>query len=463
MSKAKFLDRIRIMRETNFPILKRRINGRRLVYLDNASTTQKPRAVIAAISGYYEKHNANIHRGIHTLSQEATSLYEGARDKVQKFINAQAREEIIFTRGATESINLVVWTWGHENINRGDEILLSEMEHHSNLVPWQILARKKGTKLKFIPVHQLTTSPHPSPDLGRVPRRQERSNHIGRLDLRNLNKLLTRRTKIVALTHVSNVLGTVNPVEKIIKAAHRRGAKVLIDGAQAGGHVKIDVQKIGCDFYVLSGHKMYGPTGVGVLYGKKQLLEKMPPYQAGGHMIRKVDWQKSTWNELPYKFEAGTASIAEVIGLGAAVDFLNSPLPNPPRQGEGNKKKFPSLDGRGKGRVIDAIEQRESQLTTYALKKLEKIPGLTIYGPKDIKDRIGVISFTLPDIPAHDLASILDSQGIAIRAGHHCAMPLHQKFGVEGTARVSLAVYNTKEDIDRFINVLLFAKRKLSL
>ena len=371
--------------------------------MDNASTTQKPRAVIEAISDFYQNHNANIHRGIHTLSQEATQMYEGARDKVKKFINAKHRGEIIFTSGATEAINLVAWTWGHENIHRGDEILLTEMEHHSNLVPWQILAKKKGARLKFIPIDQ-----------------------TGRLDLKFFSQLLTPKTKLLSLTHVSNVLGTINPVEKMIRVAHKKGALVLIDGAQAGGHIPIDVQKLGADFYVLSGHKMYGPTGVGVLYGRKEILENMPPYQSGGHMIKSVDWQNSTWNGLPWKFEAGTAAIAEVIGLGAAVDSLNS-------------------------YGIERIWNTEYRISEYALRKLCKIPGIEIYAPRIGKDRIGVISFNVKGVPPHDLASILDGQGIAIRTGHHCAMPLHQRLEVESSARVSLAIYNTKTDIDVLI------------
>ncbi len=445
------------MLEKEFPILKRKINGHKLVYLDNASTTQKPRVVIEAISNFYKFHNANIHRGIHTLSQEATQMYEEVRDKVQKFLNAKSRDEIIFTSGATEAINLVVWTWGHENIHRGDEILLTEMEHHSNLVPWQVLAKKKGARLKVMP---LNLPPLNLPlIMGEKKKRKQvspppKGKGEGRrgwsLDLRNLDKLITKRTKIVALTHVSNVLGTVNPVEKIVKAAHKKGAIVLIDGAQAGGHLKIDVRKLDCDFYVLSGHKMYGPTGVGVLYGRRELLEKMPPYQTGGHMIKQVTFKDTTWNDLPWKFEAGTAPIAEVIGLGAAVDFLSG-FPSP-LAGEGSRV-----------RGIKAIERHEFHLTTYALKKLKQIPDLAIYGPKDAKNRIGVISFNLKDVPPHDLASILDEQGIAIRTGHHCAMPLHEKLGLESTARISFAIYNTKEDFDKLIDGLNYARSVLSL
>lgn len=421
----------------SFPILKRKISGHSLVYLDNASTTQKPKEVIAEISDFYENRNANIHRGIHTLSQEATAMYEGARDKVQKFLNAKSREEIIFTSGATESINLVVWTWGHDNIRRGDEIVLSEMEHHSNLVPWQVLAKKKGAKIRFIP---LQYSPRPLRERIRRYSGEVRGREQGQLDLRNLDKFITKKTKLVSLTHISNVLGTINPVEKIIKRIRQladKGAKVLIDGAQAGAHIKIDVQKLDADFYVLSGHKMYGPTGVGVLYGKKELLEAMPPYQTGGHMIKRVTFEGATWADLPHKFEAGTANIAEVVGLGAAIDFLHKT-------------------------GIKALANHESRITNYALKKLRAIPGLAIYGPANSTQRIGVISFNLAGIPPHDLASILDEQGIAIRTGHHCTMPLHQKLGIESSARMSLAIYNTKQDIDKLIRGLNYACSQLS-
>ena len=396
-----------------FPIFKRKIHGQPLVYLDNASTTQKPLQVLKAMDDFYRNHNSNIHRGIHALSQEATSLYESARDKVRKFLNAKAREQIIFTSGATEAINLVVWTWGHDHIKRGDEILLSEMEHHSNIVPWQILAKKKRARLKYIPI-----------------------DNQGRLNLKTLPQLLTAKTKLLSVAHISNVLGTINPIEKIIQAAHRKGAKVLIDGAQAGAHVKIDVQKLDADFYVLSGHKMFGPTGVGVLYGKKKLLETMPPYQSGGHMIKKVNLESSTWADLPHKFEAGTASIADVIGLGSAVDFINKV-------------------------GIKRISNLESRITNYVLKEMLKIKNLEIYGPKDSKNRIGVISFNLRGIPPHDLASILDSKGIAVRTGHHCAMPLHDKLGIESSARISLAIYNTEQDIDKFMAGLKYAAKLL--
>ncbi len=436
------------MFERQFPILKRKIHGKRLIYLDNAATTQKPESVIRAMDDFYRRHNANVHRGIHTLAQEATNLYEGVRDKVQKFLNARYREEIIFTSGATEAINLVVWTWGHENIHRGDEILLTEMEHHSNLVPWQELAKKKGARLKFIPMNTSTTSPSFPPhhlgrggklspqEMGRGARppssgrrpvgRGERSNHWGRLNLSNLNKLINRKTKIVALTHVSNVLGTINPIKKIAAAARRVGAKVLVDGAQAAGHLRIDVQRLGCDFYALSGHKMYGPTGVGVLYTRKQLLEKMPPYQTGGSMISEVDWQKAAWNELPWKFEAGTPNIAEVVGLGAAVDFLH-------------KVGF------------EQISKHEARITKQVLKNLQKIREVEIWGPKTSENRAPVFSFTIAGLPPHDLASLLDREGVAIRTGHHCAMPLHRKLGLEGTARASFGIYNTEKDIAALI------------
>ena len=397
------------MLENQFPILKRKIRGHRLVYLNNAATTQKPIGVLEAMDEYYRKHNANIHRGIHTLSVEATDMYESARDKVRKFLNAGSREEIVFTGGATEAINLVVWTWGHENIHRGDEILLTEMEHHSNLVPWQELARKKGAQLKYIP---LTKS--------------------GELNMKELPRLLTRKTKIVSVVHISNFLGTVNPVEKIVKAARKVGALTLIDGAQAGAHEGIDVRKIGCDFYVLSGHKMYGPTGVGVLYGKKEILQNMPPYQTGGHMIEEVDFERATWNVLPWKFEAGTAKIAEVIGLGTAVDFLN-------------KAGLP------------AIKNYESRIANYAFRKLKDIPGIMIYGPRG---RGPVIAFTSKAVPAHDLASLLDERGVAVRTGHHCTMPLHRKLGIQSSARASFALYNTKADVDALVDAVKLAIAK---
>ena len=437
------------------------------MYLDSASTTQKPESVIHAMTDFYRWHNANVHRGFYRLSQEATQMYEGARDKVRNLINAKSWEEIIFTRGTTEAVNLVVWTWGHKNIKRGDEILLTEMEHHSNLVPWQILAKKKGAKLKFIPVTH-NSSPPPltlrggvkkAPSLRVRPARPaggEGGGELrnGRLDLSNLDKLITKRTRIVSVVHASNVLGTINPVEKIIKAAHQKGAVVLVDGAQAAGHIEVDVRKLGCDFYAFSGHKMYGPTGIGILYGRKELLQKMPPYQAGGEMVKSVDWNSATWADLPWKFEAGTPNIAGAVGLGAAVDFLNNPLNPPYFKGE-VKQKSPPLKIRGVGGVMKG----ELELTEYALKKFRAIPGLTIFGPQDGKGRVGVISFNVRDVPAHDLASILDGEGICVRAGYHCAMPLHTKLGVPATIRVSLGVYNTKADINKLIEGIRHARK----
>lgn len=438
------------MNNSQFPILKRRISGRPLAYLDSASTTQKPQVVIEAVSNFYRRHNANVHRGIYVLSQEATRLYEEARNKVQRFIHAKLREEIVFTSGATEAINLVVWTWGHDHIKRGDEILLTEMEHHSNLVPWQMLAKKKGARLKFIPIMH-NHNPLNLPYLKRERQITEtsalkmrkgqktetlplkvRKGREGLLDLRSLQKLITSKTKIVALAHVSNVLGAINPVAQIIKIAHRNGALVLLDGAQAGGHIPVDVQKLDCDFYTLSGHKMYGPTGIGVLYGKKKFLKSMPPYQYGGHMIKSVGWETASWNDLPYKFEAGTANIAEAVGLKAAIQFLDSV-------------------------GMNQILNHEKKLTAYALQRAAEIPGLKVFGPETPQNRLGVISFTVPNVPPHDLASILDQFGVAVRAGHHCAMPLHGKLGVEATARVSLGIYNTKKDIDKFIEAVKYA------
>jgi cysteine desulfurase/selenocysteine lyase len=426
------------MREKDFPILKKKINGHPLVYLDNAATTQKPSAVIESVSSFYKNQNANPHRGIHSLSREATELYENARDKVQKFIGAGSREEIIFTSSATEAINLVANSWGQTNIKRGDEIVLTEMEHHSNLVPWQMLAKSKGAKLKFIPFHN---SPNPSYLKRGTKKEKAPSLNLregkGELDLSKLDKLITKKTKLLSLVHVSNFLGTINPIEKIIKAARKAGAKVLIDGAQAGGHLKIDVRKLNCDFYVLSGHKMYGPTGIGVLYGKKELLSKMPPYQFGGHMIKKVGFDRTTFADLPYKFEAGTMPVAQAVGLGTAVDYLNA-------------------------LGIDRIRNYESGIMKKAFVALSGISGVRIYGP-DIKKRGPIISFNVIGVPAHDLASILDDHGVAIRTGHHCAMPTHAKFGLTASARVSFALYNEKKDIQQLIKGIKDAKARFNL
>lgn len=399
------------MLENKFPILKRKLHGRRLVYLDNAATTQKPLPVLTAMEDYYCRHNANVHRSIHTLSQEATALYEGAREKMRQFLNAEHREEIIFTKGATESINLVARSFGESELRAGEEILVSEAEHHSNLVPWQELAKRKKLRLKYIPVDK-----------------------AGKLAEKNLRPLLTRQTKLLALAHASNFFGTVNPVKKIIGLAHRRGIRVLLDGAQAGGHLPLDVRQLDADFYALSGHKMYGPTGIGVLYAKRELLEAMPPYQTGGEMIEEVTWQNSTWNELPWKFEAGTPNIAGAVGLGAAADFL---------------QKI----------GLREILAHERALTAYALRKLRAIPRLRLFGPLEPKQRLGILSFVIPGLPAHDLATLLDRAGIAVRTGHHCTMPMHRKLGLDASVRVSLGLYNRRADIDALIEGIKHARR----
>lgn len=389
--------------QKDFPILKRKIHGKRLVYLDNAATTQKPKQVIKALVDYYSKHNANIHRGIHTLAEEATKMHEEARGKIADFIHASTTREVIFVRNSTEAINLVVYSWGRKFLQKGDEVVLSESEHHSNLVPWQLLAAELGIKLKFIPVTD-----------------------EGLLDLKAYSKLLTQRTKMVSVVHISNVLGTVNPVEKIGEMAHKAGALFLIDAAQSIPRMPIDVQKINCDFLAASGHKMLGPTGIGFLYAREKLLEAMPPFLGGGDMIREVYLDHSLWNELPYKFEAGTPNIADAVAFGAAIDYLeNLGLSN--------------------------IFLHEKKLTDYALKKLLAIPQVTVYGPKTAEKRTGVISFSIKGIHPHDVAQILDREGIAIRSGFHCAMPLHQKLKLPATCRASFYIYNMEEDVDQLI------------
>jgi len=389
-----------------FPILSRKINGKPLIYFDTAATALKPKPVIEAITKYYSKCTANIHRGIHTLAQEATAQYESARKTVQKFINAKEYEEIIFTSGATESINLVARTFGEKFLKRGDEILVSEMEHHSNFVPWQVLAERKGLKLKFIPVKQ-----------------------DGSLDLKTYQKLLGRNTKLVAVSHVSNVLGVINPIKRIIKAAHKQGARVLIDAAQSAPHLPLDVQELNCDFLAFSGHKLMGPTGIGVLYGKKDLLSKMPPYKFGGHMVAKVTKEKTTYAALPHKFEAGTAPIAQAIGLAAAIRYL-------------------------KNIGFKNIQTQEKKLVPYALRKLTSVPGLKLIGPALPQNRISVFSFTINNVPPHDIATLLDQAGIAVRAGHHCAQILHRKFGLSASVRASLYFYNTSKEINQLANRL---------
>jgi cysteine desulfurase/selenocysteine lyase len=392
------IERIR----SDFPILSERIRGKDLVYLDNAASCQKPNAVIDCMSHVYRHDYANIHRGVHTLSVRSTDKYEAARDKVRGFINAASSKEIIFVRGATEAINLIAQTYGKANIKAGDEILITAMEHHSNIVPWQMLCEQSGAVLKVAPM-----------------------NVDGELIYPEFEKLLTEKTKLVAVTHMSNALGTINPVENIIAAARAKGIPVLLDGAQAIPHIAVDVQALDCDFYVFSGHKLYGPSGIGVLYGKQALLEAMPPYQGGGDMIRTVTFEKSTYAGLPHKFEAGTPAIAEVIGLGVAIDYLNA-------IGMAN------------------IAAYEAELLDYATEQAKLIDGLKLIG--EAKEKGAILSFVLDKIHPHDIGTMLDSLGIAIRAGHHCAMPVMEFYGVPATARASFAMYNTKAEIDVLMN-----------
>jgi len=388
----------------DFPILSRKIHGKPLVYFDNAATTQKPQMVIDVILHYYQSQNANVHRGVHALSEEATSAYEASRVKIQQFLNAHESREIIFVRGATEGINLVASSYGRLHIKRGDEIIISGLEHHSNIVPWQILCEQTGAVLREIPVSD-----------------------EGELLLEEYERLLSKRTKFVAVGHMSNALGTINPVKKMIQMAHCWNARVLIDGAQAVPHLSVDVQDLDCDFYVFSGHKIYGPTGIGALYGKAELLEAMPPYQSGGDMISYVTFGKTFYNTLPYKFEAGTPHIEGVIGLGAALDYV-----------------------RALG--LEKIEAYERELLAYGTKPLKAFPGVKIIGTA--KDKGCILSFVMDGVHPHDIATILDRQGIAIRAGHHCAMPVMERFGLPATARVSLAFYNTREEIDELVRAL---------
>ena len=395
-----------------FPILNREVKGKTLVYFDNAATAQKPQSVIDALISYYTQYNANVHRGIHTLAEEATLAMEKSRDAAQEFINAASREQIVFTKGTTEGINLVASTWGRQNIRAGDEIIVSNLEHHSNIVPWQILIEEKGATLKVIPV-----------------------NEKGELIIDEYKKLLSPKTKLVAVNHASNALGTINPVREIIDEAHKVGAVVLIDGAQSTVHLDIDVQEMDCDFFVFSSHKMYGPTGVGVLYGKRELLESMPPFQGGGEMIKEVTFEKTTYNDLPYKYEAGTPNIADIIAFKAAIDFVN---------GIGKKN----------------IKQYEDQLLHYGTSKLRQIPGLRIVG--EAKEKVSVISFVVDKLHPQDLGILLDNYGIAVRTGHHCAQPLMDCYRIPGTVRASLAIYNTKEEIDELVVGLKKAIKMLS-
>ena len=382
----------------DFPILDQKVNGHDLVYLDNAATTQKPNSVIETISRYYSEINSNIHRGVHTLSQLATDEYEDTRKKAQQLLNAKSLSEIIFTRGTTEAINLIVSSWGGSELKAGDEVIISEMEHHSNIVPWQMICERSGAILKVIPM-----------------------NDYGELLIDEYKKLINEKTKMVAVVHVSNALGTINPVKEIIKIAHDHGALVLLDGAQAVAHLAVDVQELDCDFYAFSGHKLYGPTGIGVLYGKEKLLEKMPPYQGGGDMIRMVTFEKTEYNDLPYKFEAGTPNIAGTIGLGAAIDYVS-------------------------GIGFDAIHAHENTLLEYATEQLQEIAGFRAIGTA--KEKASVLSFVIKGIHPHDLGTILDTEGIAIRTGHHCAMPVMAHFKLPATARASFALYNTKQEVD---------------
>jgi cysteine desulfurase/selenocysteine lyase len=396
---------------SDFPILAHQVHGKPLVYLDSAASSQKPRLVIDALTHYYETYNANVHRGVYEISEEATAAMEKARVKIARFIAAKQSKQVIFTRNTSESINLVAYSWGNANIKAGDLIVLSEMEHHSNLVPWQLLAQRSGARLEFVPVTD---------------------DGLLRQDI--YEQLLQQQPKLVAFTHMSNVLGTINPAKEMIAQAHAAGAIVLLDAAQSVPHLPVNVQELDADFVCFSGHKMLGPTGIGVLYGKRALLEAMPPFMGGGDMIRTVHLRESTWNDLPWKFEAGTPAIAEAIGMGVATDYLNA-------------------------LGMESVCQHEREITSYAMQQLQTIPGLTTFGPS-AEQRGGVISFVLDDIHPHDLASILDQQaGVAIRAGHHCAQPLMDRYNVAATARASFYVYTTRTDIDALIQGLYTAKQ----
>ncbi|HEY1305140.1 MAG TPA: cysteine desulfurase [Vicinamibacterales bacterium] len=405
-SQSTVLDVERIRQE--FPILARRVHGKPLVYLDNAATTQKPQQVIDRLVRYYSEENANIHRGVHLLSVEATDAYDETRAAVRRFLNAADTREIVFVRGATEGINLVAATYGRSHVGAGDEVLITEMEHHSNIVPWQMLCEEKGAHLRVVPI---TDS--------------------GELRLDEYERMLTPRTRIVAATHVSNALGTINPVESLVRLAHDRGIPVLIDGAQAVAHMPVDVQAIGCDFYVFSGHKVFGPTGVGVLYGRAALLDAMPPYEGGGDMIRSVTFARTLYNDVPFKFEAGTPNIAGVAGLGAAIGYLDSV-------------------------GIDRVNAYERELVAYGTEALSAIPGVRLTGTAPHK--AGILAFVMGDVHPHDIGTILDRDGIAVRAGHHCCQPLMARLGVAATVRASLALYNTREEIDALVRSIGAAK-----
>lgn len=394
--------------KAQFPILNQEINGHPLVYLDSAATSQKPRAVLEALQRYYEWDNANVHRGVHTLGSRATDAYEGAREKVARFIGANRTEEIIFTRGTTTALNLVASSYGPSALSAGDEIVITQMEHHSNFIPWQQLAKRTGATLKFIPMQQ-----------------------DGSIALEDVEKTVTGKTKIVSTAYVSNVLGVVNPVKEMAEIAHRHGAVMVVDGAQSTPHMKVNVRDLDCDFYAFSGHKMCAPTGIGVLYGKKHLLESMEPVEFGGEMIDDVGLYESTWKELPWKFEGGTPIIAGAVGLAAAIDFLEEI-------------------------GLDEIHRHETRLATYAMGRLSEIEGVTVYGPRERE--VGLVTFNLLDVHPHDVATVLDAQGIAIRAGHHCCQPLMRWLQASSTARASLYLYNTEQDIDRLAEALIQTK-----
>lgn len=397
-----------------FPILHQEVNGHPLVYLDSAATSQKPIQVIEAVDKYYREYNSNVHRGVHTLGTRATDNYEGAREKVRKFINAKSTEEVIFTRGTTTALNTVATSYARENLKEGDEIVISYMEHHSNIIPWQQVAKHTGAILKYLPLQE-----------------------DGTISLDDVKETITNNTKIVSIVHVSNVLGVINPIKDIAKIAHEHGAIMVVDGAQSTPHLKVDVQELDCDFFTFSGHKMCAPTDIGVLYGKKHLLEKMEPIEFGGEMIDFVGLFESTWKELPWKFEAGTPIIAGAIGLGAAIDFLEEV-------------------------GLDNIETHEHKLAAYAMEKMTQIEGITIYGPKDSVKRAGLVTFNLEDVHPHDVATVLDAEGIAVRAGHHCAQPLMKWLQVSSTARASFYLYNTEEDIDKLVQGLVKTKEYFS-
>lgn len=398
----------------HFPILNQEVNGRPLVYLDSAATSQKPVQVIEALNEYYRGYNSNVHRGVHTLGTKATDAYEGAREKARKFINARSIEEVIFTSGTTSALNMVASSYGGDNLSEGDEIVITYMEHHSNIIPWQQAAKRAGAVLKYVPLQE-----------------------DGSISLEDVRKTVTSNTKIVSIMMVSNVLGVMNPIKDIARIAHENGAIMVVDGAQAAPHMKVDVQDLDCDFLAFSGHKMCGPTGIGVLYGKKQLLENMEPVLFGGEMIDFVDLYDSTWKELPWKFEAGTPIIAGAIGLGAAIDFLQEV-------------------------GLENIEAHEHRLAAYAMEKMSSVEGMTIYGPKNAGERAGLVTFNLDDVHPHDVATVLDAEGIAVRAGHHCAQPLMKWLKASATARASFYLYNTEEDIDKLVEGLVKTKEYFS-